>query len=186
MSLQDNINIDKELFSELTEKVKKSETVRISRAPIAPMKKKVVRKIFRFDALDIKMSFKEEDLEKYFCGWASSLTNEMVFVVDISEVVDMTVMDKSGKKLLTMNCGLYDDQGLTSELQINRFTLAKRLYDTIIGKAKEYFLKQTALKKEKQAIKEANKKIKSAGEMAKQYEQEHASIVSALRDIKTL
>ena len=180
MLSQDNIMAEKEFFSTLIKKVQESEKIHISNAPIAPRRKKLVRLIFRFDTLDIKMSFHEDDVKETNPVYGVRSRSEIIKdVTDISEIVDMTIMDKTGKKLLFLNCELHDAQGATSELRANRFTMAKKLYNIIINKAREQTLKKEALKKATQkAI--IGKKLKN------EFEQQNEAIVQALDVIKML
>ncbi|MBO4672336.1 MAG: hypothetical protein J5608_01635 [Alphaproteobacteria bacterium] len=179
MVVKNETKQEKQLFVALMDKIKKSETLTINKAPGT---KYLSRRVFKFDKFDMRVSFEHDNsFIKYAAYGRVDIDNRVLNKPH--EIVDITVIDKQGKVVVARNClRPISETGSVREIQQVRFDMGKAMYDLLLKRSQAIAVKNDEVAQ----LKHATSMLKRVNKLKSMQQSAKTATLDALDRIKEL
>ena len=184
MSIQTEIKQEKEFFNTIISKIKKSKTISFDKVRNPEKNKKDAFYVlgsltdiyrFKFDTFTLDLVYGKNDL------------NNPNYTLETDKCVyQLSVYDKSGKKIATIDCSPHDVEGDALKLQICRNTMGGEIMNTIEERVEKEKEKEEKQKQKKAELKKAAERVKMSEKLRAQQQKESIELAQALKKIKSL
>jgi len=174
MAIQTELKQEKEFFDALKGKIKKSKKIGLSKVKNPKTNRSDIYR-WKFDTFTLDLIYGKNDLDN---NNYTLDTNTCVYF--------LTVYDKSGKKVTTIDCTPYDVEGDALKLQVLRNTMAGEILSTIETRVEKEKEKKEREKQKQEELKKAAERVKKSKKLRAQQQKDAVALAGALKKVQGL